>query len=72
MFCEECSFADLRLQRKSDSAFDVTTSHTGGRTLSLDADVASKVGSAGWELGLLVRQLLHNGWQRLNRRHTIW
>jgi len=49
--CEEFSFADLRLQRTSDSAFDVTTSHTGGWTFSLDADVASRVGSAGWELG---------------------
>jgi len=51
----EVSLAGLRLQRKNpsrfDSAFDLTTLQTGDRIFSLDADVGSKVGSAGWELG---------------------
>jgi len=49
--CEEFSLAGLVVNRKSDSAFDFTTLHTGDWKFSLDTDVASKVGSAGWELG---------------------
>jgi len=45
------SLAGLSLQRKNGSAFDFTALQTGDRIFSLDADVGSKVGSAGWELG---------------------
>jgi len=47
----EVSLAGLRVQRKSDTAFDFTVSATGDRIFSLDADVGCEVGSAGWELG---------------------
>jgi len=47
----EVSVAGLRAQKTSDTAFNFTTLRTSNRTFSLDADVASKVASAGWELG---------------------
>jgi len=44
------SLAGLCVQRKSNSAFDFTVLQTGDTIFSLDADVGSEVGSAGWEL----------------------
>jgi len=44
------SLAGLCVQRKSNSAFDFTVLQTGDRIFSLDADVGSEVGSAGWQL----------------------
>merc|ERR1712204_105232 len=47
----EVSLAGLRVQKKSDSAFDFTASCTGDRTFRLDANVGSYVRSARWNLG---------------------
>jgi len=41
----------LKIQKKSGTTFQFTTSDSGSRVLQLDADTAKSVASAGWDVG---------------------
>jgi len=41
----------MKVQKKSGTTFEFTTSSSGERTFSLDADTAKSVASAGWDIG---------------------